>query len=204
MLQAVDEIAKHGRRAFPRGTRFWINVSGQSLGDEGFADRAFALVRRHRLRPGMLGFEITENAAVANLAMARRFIEKLRDVGCDVKLDDFGTGLSSLSYLKELPVSGLKIDGSFVRGVLEDSRSRSVVTAVLGMARELDMETTAECVESQEVADQLAAMGVTYAQGYLYGRPRPLAELIHEQGGAPVAPPAVQPVVNPATTRSAG
>jgi diguanylate cyclase (GGDEF)-like protein len=193
MLQAVDEIAKHGRRAFPRGTRFWINVSGQSLGDEGFADRAFSLVRRHRLRPGMLGFEITENAAVANLAMARRFIEKLRDVGCDVKLDDFGTGLSSLSYLKELPVSGLKIDGSFVRGVLEDSRSRSVVTAVLGMARELDMETTAECVESQEVADQLAAMGVTYAQGYLYGKPRPLAELIHEQGGTAVAPPAASP-----------
>jgi diguanylate cyclase (GGDEF)-like protein len=190
MLQAVGEIAKHGRRAFPRGTRFWINVSGQSLGDEGFADRAFSLVRRHRLRPGMLGFEITENAAVANLAAARRFIERLRDVGCDVKLDDFGTGLSSLSYLKELPVSGLKIDGSFVRGVIEDPRSRSVVTAVLGMARELGMETTAECVETQDVADQLAAMGVTYAQGYLYGKPRPLAELIVEQGG----PSTTQPV----------
>lgn len=190
MLQAVGEIAKHGRRAFPRGTRFWINVSGQSLGDEAFADRAFSLVRRHRLRPGMLGFEITENAAVANLAAARKFIERLRDVGCDVKLDDFGTGLSSLSYLKELPVSGLKIDGSFVRGVIEDARSRSVVTAVLGMARELGLETTAECVETQDVADQLAAMGVTYAQGYLYGKPRPLAELIVEQGG----PATTQPV----------
>jgi diguanylate cyclase (GGDEF)-like protein len=183
MFQAVGEIEKHGWRVFPGGTRFWINVSGQSLGDEEFTERAVALVRHHRLRPGALGFEITENAAVANLAAARRFIERLREVGCDVKLDDFGTGLSSLSYLRELPVSGLKIDGSFVRGLLTDARSRSVVTAVLGMARELGLTTTAECVESREVASHLAAMGVTFAQGYLYGEPRALAELIAEHDG---------------------
>lgn len=177
LYRSLTELATLDRGRFPPGTRFWINVSGQSLADPGFAERARALVKRHALPAGSVGFEITENAAVADLAAARGFIERLRDVGCETKLDDFGTGLSSLAYLKELPVTGLKIDGGFVRGVLGDPRARSVVTAVLGIAGELGLDTTAECIETQAVADLLASMGVAYGQGYLYGRPEPLRDL---------------------------
>lgn len=177
LLQATSMLEPHvqagGRRA-----RFWLNVSGQSLRDRDFTDLARSVLKGGRLPAGTVNFEITENAAIGNLAAAKRFVARLGEVGCAIKLDDFGTGLCSLTYLKELAVSGVKIDGSFVRGVLYDTRSRSLVTGVLHIAQQLQLETTAECVEAAEVCAQLAAMGVDYGQGYAYGRPVPLAGVL--------------------------
>lgn len=182
LMQAVSMLEAYvqsgGRRA-----RFWLNVSGQSLRDRDFTDLARSVLKGGRLPAGTVNFEITENAAIGNLAAAKRFVSRLGDVGCAIKLDDFGTGLCSLTYLKELAVSGVKIDGSFVRGVLEDTRSRSLVTGVLHIAQQLQLETTAECVEQMEVGAQLAAMGVDYGQGYAYGRPEPLTGVLEALRG---------------------
>jgi len=157
---------------------FWINLSGQSLAQPEFLEFVRTAVRDADLPPGAIGFEITENAAIGNLEPAQRFMGRLRELGCRFALDDFGTGLSSLKYLKDLQVSMLKIDGSFIRDVLTDPRSDSLVRAVLNVAAELGLETTAECIESREVAEHLTQIGVDYGQGYALGRPGPLDELL--------------------------
>jgi len=99
-------------------------------------------------------------------------------LGCRFALDDFGTGLSSLAYLKELAVSSIKIDGVFVRDLLSSSRSVAMIEAVMRIARELQLDTVAEFVESQAVCERLMAFGVTHGQGYLFGRPQPLGALL--------------------------
>ena len=161
-----------------RGAMFWINLSGQSLAQAEFADFARSAVRDAGLPAGSIGFEITENAAIGNLEPAQRFMSRLRELGCSFALDDFGTGLSSLKYLKDLKVSMLKIDGSFIRDLLRDPRSDSLVRAVLRVAGELHLETTAECIETPEVAHHLSAIGVTYGQGFELGRPAPLKDVL--------------------------
>ena len=166
-----DLIALHS-------TVFWINLSGQSLAQPEFLEFVRTSVRDAGLPPGAIGFEITENAAIGNLEPAQRFIPRMRELGCRFALDDFGTGLSSLKYLKDLQVSMLKIDGSFIRDVLIDPRSDSLVRAVLNVAAELGMETTAECIESMPVAEHLTRLGVTYGQGFALGRPGSLDALL--------------------------
>jgi diguanylate cyclase (GGDEF)-like protein len=167
-----------------RGTMFWINLSGQSLAQAEFADFVRKAVRDADLPSGSIGFEITENAAIGNLEPAQRFMSRLRELGCSFALDDFGTGLSSLKYLKDLRVSMLKIDGSFIRDLLRDPRSDSLVRAVLRVAGELHLETTAECIETPEVALHLSNIGVTYGQGFELGRPGPLKDLLATEFGA--------------------
>src|SRR5690606_25395541 len=108
-------------------------------------------------------------AAISDIAAARRFIERVGALGTHFALDDFGTGFSSLAYLKSLPVSALKIDGSFVRDLLTDARSEGVIRAVLQIASQLGLETVAEYVETTAIADRLRSLGVTYGQGYAFG-----------------------------------
>jgi EAL domain-containing protein (putative c-di-GMP-specific phosphodiesterase class I) len=163
---------------------FWINLSGQSLAQAEFADFVRTAVRDADLPSGSIGFEITENAAIGNLEPAQRFMSRLRELGCSFALDDFGTGLSSLKYLKDLRVSMLKIDGSFIRDLLRDPRSDSLVRAVLRVAGELHLETTAECIETPEVALHLSNIGVTYGQGFELCRTGPLKELLACEFGA--------------------
>ena len=174
----VESLAVHSLDLDASHATFWINVSGQSLGDDGFADFARTLIKRHHLPRGRVGFEITENAAIGNLVLAKRYIERLRELGCEFSLDDFGTGLSSLAYLKDLQVSKLKIAGSFIRDLRSDPRSDSLVRTVLLLAKGLELETVAECVEAQETADYLASLGVTYGQGYAFGAPEPLDSVL--------------------------
>ncbi|MBS0612146.1 MAG: EAL domain-containing protein [Proteobacteria bacterium] len=162
-------------------TMFWINVSGQSLAQEEFADFVRTAVRDSGLPPGSIGFEITESAAIGNMELAQQFMSRLRELGCNFALDDFGTGLSSLRYLKDLKVSMLKIDGSFIRDLLRDPRSDSLVRAVLRVAGELHLETTAECIETPETAYRLSELGVNYGQGFELGRPGPLDDLLAAQ-----------------------
>ena len=123
-------------------------------------------------------FELTETAAVANIVRAEALMRRLRELGCDVALDDFGRGLSSLTYLKTLPVTCLKIDGSFVRDVVGDERSQAMLSAIVRLAQAMGLETVAECVESDEIRAIARQLGVDFGQGFSIGRPLPLEQVI--------------------------
>jgi diguanylate cyclase (GGDEF)-like protein len=155
---------------------YTINLSGASIGDETFLAFARARVAESGLPPGVVCFEITETVAISNFDVAVQFVQELRTVGCRFALDDFGSGLSSFAYLKRLPVDFLKIDGSFVRGMLLDAIDRAMVESVNRIAHEMGLRTVAEFVESEAILDCLREIGVDYAQGYAIGRPGPLTD----------------------------
>jgi len=154
-----------------------VNLSGTTLNDARFLDLMQQRLSEIRLPPGTLCFEVTETAAIANLSHVVHCMRTLRALGCQFALDDFGSGLSSLTYLKNLPVDYLKIDGSFIRNVNRDSADHTVVEAIVHMASALNIKTIAERVESEEVLKRLGQLGVCYAQGYYVAGPRPIAEL---------------------------
>ena len=149
-----------------------INLSGQSLSDPGLLEYITDLLNSATFPAARLCFEITETAVVENFDSARAFIAALRERGCRFALDDFGSGMSSYSYLKNLPANYIKIDGSFVRGILEDPIDRAVVESINQIAHDLDMKTIAEFVESEAILAALAEIGVDYAQGTLIGEPQ--------------------------------
>lgn len=152
-------------------SRWSVNLSGQSLNGEDLGDWVIDAICRHSVEPRRLCLEITETAVVSNLALARRFIERLHAVGCRFALDDFGSGMSSFTYLKHLPVDFIKIDGSFVRDITNDPSDRTTVAAIHNIARSHGIATIAEFVETREVIDCLDEIGIDYMQGYYIGRP---------------------------------
>ncbi len=168
---------------------FSINFSGQSLGDDEFPDFLFDSVHKSGINPRVFCFELTENATILNLARAEVVMRRLRRMGCEVALDDFGTGLCSLSYLRQLPVTMLKIDGSFVRDVMRDPRADSMVQVIAQLARTMSLDTVAEYVETEEIRERIAQHGVDYAQGYAIGRAEPFDEVLKRlpelNGGVP-------------------
>ena len=176
--RALETLSPHARRLAQVGVGFAINLTGQSLSEPQFADFVRTEAKQRGIPRGLLSFEFTETAAIRNLVATRRFIERMKDIGARIALDDFGTGLSSLMHLKELAIDQIKIDGSFIRDVLTDPRSQALVRALAHIADSLGLETVAEFVESEEVATRLRGLGVRLAQGYLYGRPRPLAQYL--------------------------
>jgi len=157
---------------------FSINLSGQSLGDEamlGFIIREF---QRGDVPAEKIKFEITETAAIANLRDATVFMRSLSEFGCQFALDDFGSGLSSFAYLKNLKVDVLKIDGMFVKDMLDDPLDFEMVKSINDIGHVMGLETIAEFVESEDIADKLREIGVDYAQGYALGRPVPIDETL--------------------------
>jgi EAL domain-containing protein (putative c-di-GMP-specific phosphodiesterase class I) len=124
---------------------------------------------------------------------------RLRHLGCGVALDDFGTGLSSLSCLRQLPVTMLKIDGSFVRDVLKDARAEAMVRAIAQLARSMSIITVAEYIETEAISARIAELGVDYGQGFAIGRPIPLADLLTELP-LPSAPAESTAAVTPVLT----
>lgn len=161
-----------------------INIGGTTLVDEDFGDYFAARLRRGPLRPEQLCLEITETSVVRDMTRARRFIGRLRDLGCRFALDDFGTGFCSFGYLRDLDVDYLKIDGSFVRdldastdpGSLDDggSLSEAVVRSITEIAHVLGKRAVAEQAETELQLQHLRAIGVDYAQGYVFQRPQPV------------------------------
>lgn len=151
-----------------------INLSGRSLTDDGFMDFVLAELDANDVRPQNLCFEITETAAISNLSYARTFMETLRAHGCRFSLDDFGSGLSSFTYLKNLPVDYLKIDGSFVRDIHLDRVHYSIVRSMNDVGHAMGMATVAEFVENEEIMHCLREIGVDFLQGFQYSRPHPL------------------------------
>ncbi len=163
-----------------RGLGFSINVSGPSVASEDFVEFLEGSIRASTVPPELLCFELTESAAVSNLTRADRLMQRLRMLGCSFALDDFGTGLSSLAYLNALPVSVLKIDGSFVRAVGASQRTESMVRAIAQLAHTMGMETVAEYVETDELRTRMAGLGVDYGQGFAIGKPIPLNEVLED------------------------
>ncbi len=153
-----------------------VNLSGTSLNEQSFIDFVMAQVEESGLAEALC-FEITETAAVTNLSNVAFVMQELKRRGCRFSLDDFGTGLSSFSYLKTLPVDFVKIDGQFVRRVADDPVDRSMVEAICKVGHTLGIATVAECVEVQPVLDALGHIGVDYAQGFFLATPLPIGAL---------------------------
>jgi two-component system CheB/CheR fusion protein len=154
-----------------------INLSGHSVGEPSFLNYVVSQLKRHELRADRICFEITETVAIANLNQARTMIETLGDMGCRFALDDFGSGMSSFGYLRNLPVDYLKIDGLFVKDIAHDPTDLALVRSINDIAHVMGKRTIAEFVESQEILDHLKHIGVDYAQGNFLAEPVPVAEL---------------------------
>lgn len=154
-----------------------INLSGASFNDEDFVDFVRDQLRISGVSPSSICFEITETAAITNLATADRFIRALKALGCSFALDDFGAGMSSFTYLKNLPVDFIKIDGSFVKQMLNDHTDRAIVDLIARLGEVMGKRTIAEFVENDAMIDMLRNMGIDYAQGYGISKPQPLTDV---------------------------
>lgn len=152
-----------------------INLSAMSLDEPSLIDHVSSRLDVHDCPPSNVIFEITESVAASNVPAAGRLVSELRDLGCSVSLDDFGTGFGSFTYLKHLPISELKVDIEFVRGIRNSVADQRVVRSILAVANNFSIRTVAEGVEDKETCDILQRMGVDCVQGYHTGRPAPLA-----------------------------
>jgi diguanylate cyclase (GGDEF)-like protein/PAS domain S-box-containing protein len=172
-FQYYDQLRQYEPDTAAR-TRFSINLSGASFND----DSLYAFIRtqleNYSVPTAQICFEITETAAVFNLENASRFIRNMKDMGCRFALDDFGSGLSSFAYLKNLPVDFLKIDGSFVKDMVTDAMDSAIVSAINQVGHVLGIKTIAEFVENDAILARLRDLGVDYAQGYGVGKPEPM------------------------------
>lgn len=157
---------------------YFINLSGASLGDESFSHFVQEALHRSGIPPQSVCLEVTETAAIANLNHALSFIDYVKSLGCKVALDDFGTGLSSFSYLKSFAAADyLKIDGGFVRDMLQDPMDEAIVQAINNIGHVAGMKTIAEFVENADIQARLSAIGVDYAQGYGIHKPEAIETL---------------------------
>lgn len=150
---------------------FSVNISGASINDNQFLLFLEQQFQRYNLPPDMFCFEITETIAINNLAQASAFITSLKSLGCSFALDDFGKGMSSLTYLKNLPVDYLKIDGSFIKEINTETVTKAMVQAINYLAEAIGVKTIAEFAENQDIVNILKDLHIDYAQGYFFGKP---------------------------------
>ena len=165
------------KRRLIRLSGFSINVSAQSLSDEETLSFALNQFTRSRLPPGKVLFEVTETAAIQSLSNAENFIRVLKEYGCRFLLDDFGTGHSSYSYLKHLPIDYVKIDGMFIKDIVENKNDQAIVKSINEIGHFMGKKTIAEYVENAQILEHLRSIGVNYAQGFAIERPHLLVEL---------------------------
>jgi diguanylate cyclase (GGDEF)-like protein len=178
--RAIELLTPHRLLVGRRRVGFSINICGGSLCDPAFIDHVVAQVKRVRLPTRLITLEVTEQVAVSDLKWAAQMMQRLRDAGCGVALDDFGTGANSLAYLRTLPVTRIKIDGTFVRDLLTDPRSEAAVRGVTQLAQAFRLDTVAEFVEDALQAEKLRQIGVERGQGHYFGKPGPLELLLQE------------------------
>lgn len=176
ITHSLEMLADFGSRLAKEKSFFAINLSGQSICDSSFLDFVVGQLARTGVPTTAVCFEVTETTAILNMKRAKQFMSALREKGCRFSLDDFGSGLSSFSYLKTLPVDFLKIDGQFVREIAEDPVSNAMVAAINQMSHAMGLKTIAEYVENRAIKTQLSCLGVDYGQGFGIAKPRPLAD----------------------------
>jgi diguanylate cyclase (GGDEF)-like protein len=177
---AIERLAacRHLLREHP--AKFSLNLSVASLADGEFWRMLEDLVRKSRIEPGALGFEFPEEAASAHFGTIAPFMCRLREQGISFALDNFGRGIGSLSHLNSLPVSCIKIDGSFSRDLLDNPKSQSMVLAITKLANAFDLETVAAHVETDAIRARAAQLGVDYGQGFFIGKPLALDDVIRD------------------------
>lgn len=173
----MRRLAEHLQKRPEDTARYAVNLSALSLSDAMTVEFVQELFAHSGLAPERFQFELTETAVMHDIATARRFMQAMRDLGCRLALDDFGAGMSSFAYLKELPVDTLKIDGGFVRHVDAEPLDYVIVNAIAQIGRDMGLKTVAECVETANILDKLREIGVDYAQGYHIHRPEPYVVL---------------------------
>lgn len=167
---------------FVSNRRYWVNLSGASISDSEFSDFLVDLVRNSGLPVGTVNFEITETVVIRSMGVAQNLLSQLSELGCEISLDDFGTGMSSLMYLKALEVDYLKIDGSFIKDIANDYVNSVFVKSTIDIAHLSGIKTIAEYVETEEIRKVVHALGADYAQGIGIGLPKPLFACDHKTG----------------------
>ena len=159
--------------------RVAINLSGQSLSEDSVLNLITNKLRKNKeLKKELICFEITETAAIANMSKAIEFIASIKQMGCKFSLDDFGSGLSSFSYLKNMPVDNIKIDGVFIREINTDPVNRVFVESIHNISKIMGIKTTAEYVENEDILNCITEIGIDYAQGYHISKPIPVKTLL--------------------------
>lgn len=178
----IDRVFSEARRLIVRpDIGVAINISARELRDSKIAEFLNSCAERYNVSPANIRVEITETAILDDMEIALRELRRIKDMGFQILLDDFGTCYASLSNLLTFPVSGLKIDQSFVRDINSDARDRVIVSAMVHIARGLNLRVVAEGVENEREAKRLSRMGVDHLQGYLFGRPAPIGKVLLEQ-----------------------
>jgi diguanylate cyclase (GGDEF)-like protein len=172
--QAFSVLAPHRELLARQRMTMSINVSGQSICNADFTDHFIQELKRSKLPTGCIVVEVTEQVAAGNLAKAGEAMRRLRAAGCGIAIDDFGTGANSLAYVHQLPVTRLKIDGSFIKDITTNKRSEAAVRGIVQLARDFVLQTVGEYVEDQKQSECLRRLGVDFGQGYLFGKPEPL------------------------------
>jgi EAL domain-containing protein (putative c-di-GMP-specific phosphodiesterase class I) len=175
MEQAISAAAAVNRKHPGFGVA--VNLSARLLTDRSLVLRLGAMLARHRLSPDLLTLELTETAELAGSGAAFDMLSSLRDLGVTIAIDDYGTGLSTLDYLKKIPASEIKIDQSFVKTMLDNRSDLVMVQSTIALAHSLGRKVVAEGVEHQGVLDALVDMGCDVAQGYIIGRPMSIDSL---------------------------
>jgi diguanylate cyclase (GGDEF)-like protein len=179
----IASLSEHLEEVSNQSAIFSINLSGQSLCDDGILEFIDDELNERKVPPKCICFEITESAAVSNLKKAQTFIDALRERGCTISLDDFGAGLSSFAYLKNFNVDTLKIDGGFIRDITDNRISESMVAAITQVAKVMDLKTVAEYVEGDRTRELVKQLGVDFAQGHAVGKPIPFADALNSMVG---------------------
>lgn len=182
--KTLDELSNADNLLEINLAHFSINVSAQSLADDDFLEHVVNRISESGVSPEALCFEITETALVRNLELAQRFISRLRKLGCRFALDDFGTGHCSFAYLKDMSVQYIKIDGVFIRDILDNPLSEAIVSSVINIAKVMHASTVAEHVENSRILERLRELDIDYVQGFAIARPQPLAEVLEKMGPA--------------------
>ncbi len=153
-----------------------VNVSAKQFRQDDFVTRVRDAVQRHTINPNLLKLELTESMLLENIEDIIATMNGLKEIGVSISLDDFGTGYSSLQYLKRLPIDQLKIDQSFVRDIAVDSSDKAIVSTIIAMSHSLNLDVIAEGVETDEQRQFLFSSGCSHYQGYLFGKPVPIAQ----------------------------
>lgn len=177
VIHNTFEWIKDNPNMYQGNTVFSVNLSGQNLGDKLLLEYIYNEFSASGISFKNICFEITETAAILNLSTASDFILSLKNAGCKFSIDDFGSGLSSFDYLKKLPVDYLKIDGVFVKSIIEDPVDLALVKSINEIGHVMGKQTIAEFVENQQILDELNKMGVDFAQGYHLDKPKPISKI---------------------------
>jgi len=177
ILDEACAQAAQWRRSGAKDFRIGVNLFGAQVRANDIASQVFSALERHGLPPQVLELEVTENIVLDGDDLVLKSLQRLRNHGVGIAFDDFGTGYASLSLLKRFPLGRIKIDRSFVQGMLESEWDASIVRALIDMARSFGLETIAEGVETEEQRDSLRRLGCQEAQGYLFSRPVPALQL---------------------------